>query len=140
MRKTLLILAFVLLPVTALAQTVTVNPSAVQFVASDDHDAVALDGSALVSRYDLRVYLQATGITGTPLKTVNLGKPTPVSGSIVVTDSALFAGLAQNVVYVATVAAIGPDGAAESTPSNPFGFQTAGARIPRPPSLVVVKK
>jgi hypothetical protein len=137
MKSGLLAVAFVLLvawPVQA--QTLVVNPTTVQFTPSADQDALGLDGLPKVARYELR-HLTQTG--GAIAALVNLGKPAPTGGIIVITTAllpSLFDGLARDVVFVSVVAAIGPSGEAVSDRSNPFGFPG----VPAPPGTPVVKK
>lgn len=103
------------------AQTVVTNPNTVTFAASADHSALALDGTTpLVTSYQMQVFLEATP-TGTPLTVLELGKPTPVSGAITVTNAVWFAALTPKTRYVAKVAAVGPTGTGVSAASNPFG-------------------
>ena len=116
------------------AQTAVVNPKTVEFVPSADHAVVALDGSAMVARYELRMYLETNQTT--PISVTDLGKPVPVANLISVTNPVWFAGLTPNTKYVAKVAAIGPTGEGVSDPSNPFG--NVGA--PTKPTAVAVKK
>ena len=99
----------------------TLNPTTAQFTASSDHDAVAADGiTPLVSSYELEFYL--SGATQ-PFQTLSLGKPTPdVQGTITVNFATLMGAAlpSPGIVYVATVSAIGPGGAAASAFSNLF--------------------
>jgi hypothetical protein len=97
-----------------------VNPKTVEFTPSADHDAISvLTGQPVVSRYELRMYLEAN--PATPISTTDLGKPTPAGGVISVTNPVWFAGLTPNTRYVARVAAIGPTGEGVSDASGPFG-------------------
>ena len=96
-------------------RTITVNgvvttpPTGVTFTASPDH-------ATLVTSYELRIYASgADPNTATPLKTSNLGKPTPDgSNTIAVDQSAFFSALAPGN-YVAAVAAIDSGGSSVST-------------------------
>ena len=78
------------------------------FHASADH-------ATLVTSYRLNVYASgANPATATPIKTANLGKPTPdANGDIKVDELSFFTGLAVGN-YVATVSAIGTAGSAQS--------------------------
>lgn len=108
----------------ARAQTIpaAVNPTTVQFPPSADQTVLGLDGVALVTKYELRMFLEAD--QATPISVTDLGKPTPgTDGTITVTNPVWFAGLTKNTRYVARVAAIGPTGEGVSAASNPFGMQ-----------------
>lgn len=98
------------------AQTVY-NPTIVEFVPSADHDATLPDGTPLVTRYELRVFLE--GATE-PFGSQDLGKPTPVNGKITAVNRQWFVGAAMGSAGFAKVAAIGPAGEGVSEPSNPF--------------------
>ena len=78
------------------------------FHASADH-------ATLVTSYRLNVYASgANPATATPIKTANLGKPTPdANGDIKVDELSFFTGLAVGN-YVATVSAIGSGGSTQS--------------------------
>ena len=88
---------------------------------------------ALVSRYDMRIYVE-TGMT--LVTTIALGKPSPLVGQIIITNPAWFSPLQPNTRMVARVVAVGPTGEAASTVSNPFG--TAGP--PAAPTAALVRK
>lgn len=100
------------------AVAVAINPTTVQFTASADHNATLSDGTALLTRYELRFYASPNGTT--PIATHDLGKPTPVSGVITVVNAAWFTALTANAENLAKVAAIGPGGEGLSGPSGPF--------------------
>jgi regulation of enolase protein 1 (concanavalin A-like superfamily) len=87
--------------------TTTTVPTAVAFHASADH--------AIVTSYRFDVFASgANPATATPVKTANLGKPTPnSSGDITVNELALFTALAVGN-YQATVTAIGSGGSSRS--------------------------
>jgi hypothetical protein len=99
---------------TSAAATVTVStttstaPRLVVFTASSDH-------ATNVTSYRFDVFTSgANPATATPVRTANLGKPTPASnGDITVDQSSLFTGLAVGN-YIATVTAIGPGGSTRS--------------------------
>lgn len=103
----------------ASAQTVVINPTGVAFVASaNHHDTLVIDNQPIpvLTRYELRIYLD--GATS-PTTRVDLGKPVPdATGEILVRPTELI-GLPLGA-FRATVAAIGPGGEAESTPTAPF--------------------
>jgi hypothetical protein len=129
MRSTLVIAATALVALmlvgTATAQVVP-NPNTVTFEASPDHSAMSLDGiTPLVTSYQLRVYLESSQ-TGTPLVTLDVGKPAPVAGTdgkpmIAITNAIWFAALVPKTRFVMKVAAVGASGEGVSAPSNPFG-------------------
>ena len=142
MRKLTILLAFLVAAtlgywttVSHAQSSVAVNPTTVTFTASPDHNALNLDGTPMVTRYDLRVYVPT--LLTTIVFTQALGKPTPdASNTIQVTlASGLMAALVKNTQYVAEVAAIGPYGEGDSTPSNPFGY----AAPPRVGGVPVIK-
>jgi len=133
--RTLFTLLFVLVAAVATAQTAAVNPVTVQCVPSSDHNTVnALDGTPMVSRYEMRIYL-STDLTKVVF-TQDMGKPTPVANLITVTNALWFSGLTPNTKYVAKVAAIGPTGEGVSDPSNPFG----NVGPPAAPTALVLKR
>jgi hypothetical protein len=128
-----LLLAALLMPAIAHAQTVVVNPTTVIFPASGDHDAVRpLDGSAVLSKYMLRFFLEGAS---SPVQEQDLGKPTPTAGVITIVNRALFTGtpLALDTKYVARVAAVGPGGEGVSAASGPFG-NASPLTAPRAPA------
>ena len=103
------------------ASAQTINPSAAEFVASSDHNAVLSDGTAALTRYDLEFYNVGAG---SPFQVASLGKPTPGTGGVisVVLSSVLTSLPSPGLVYEARVAAIGPGGASRSAASNTFSF------------------
>lgn len=110
-----------------------VNPTAVEFVASTDHDTVLSEGEPAVTRYELRWY--ATG-TSAPFQVTDLGKPTkPPTGPIHVDLGAVFGAVPLGLGYTVRVVAIGPGGTSgDSNTSNLF--DRVGP--PRAPSGVTV--
>lgn len=130
------------LPAVSHAQTAT-NPLSVSFDVSPDHTAInPLDGTAVVSRYDLSwVVMNQTGALAF---TKAIGKPT-VDGSnratVNVPEFAATTGagsLTANQLYTLVVIAVGPGGSTPSTPSNPFG-RSGPLKVPAAPAGVVVK-
>jgi len=121
MRRLLLVVSVlgVLMPVVGQAQTPVVNPLTVTFTASADHAATLPDGTAMVTRYEIRHFL--TGATS-PVQVGNLAKPAPVSGVITASITGSLASLpfSPTQVYTAKIAAIGPTGEGVSAASNPF--------------------
>jgi hypothetical protein len=126
MKRTLLVcLAIVFfVPLVLMLQTTTVvNPTTVQYIPSADHSRLGLDDQPLVSRYEMRIFLESNNTN--LIKTVDLSKPTPANDLITITTTqipTLFSGLTLNTKYLARVVAIGPSGEGVSDFSNPFGF------------------
>jgi hypothetical protein len=126
MKRQLLALAVILMfaPLILSLQTTTVvNPTTLQCSPSADHSRLGLDDQPLVTRYEMRIFLESSNVN--LIKTVDLGKPTPVSDLITITTTqtpTLFSGLNLNTKYLARVVAIGPSGEGVSDFSNPFGF------------------
>jgi len=103
------------------AQTVS-NPRIIQFSPSSDHGSTLSDGRPEVSRYELRLYNVGAS---QPFQTHNLGKPSPGSDGLIRIDLAATVTpwpLNAGSTYEARVAAIGPEGTGQSSPSNPFSF------------------
>ena len=123
---------------------VLVNPTIVQFTPSADHAAIGLDGQALVTRYELRVYTAAA--PGVVVSAVDLAKPTPgTDGTIQVAippalKTAVLATAARNVLLIARVAAIGPQGEGVSDPTDPAVDPFGYAGPPAAPTGVKPKK
>ncbi len=89
-RTALLLSLCALSPIAAAAQTTVTNPKVVEFDPSADHLAVSADGQALVSRYDLQIFLQGAA---QPVSTASLGKPAPdADGKIRVDFSTILVG------------------------------------------------
>jgi regulation of enolase protein 1 (concanavalin A-like superfamily) len=100
---------------TAVSVTVATTPprtTTVVFAASADHDAN-------VTSYTVAIYRTVDPITGTPVATRDLGKPTPSNGEISVDISTLINPLATGSYY-AVVRAIGPGGTTASAASATF--------------------
>ena len=121
-RTASLFLLCALSSLTAAGQTTVVNPKVVEFDPSADHAALTAEGHALVTRYDLQIFLP--GATQ-PISTASLGKPAAdADGKIRVDFSTVLVGWPPaNGTYEARVAAVGPTGSGQSDPSNPFDFQ-----------------
>jgi len=99
----------------AVAVTVTAAapvPTTLVFTASADH---ATD----VTSYTVAIYRSADPVTGSPVATRDLGKPTPVNGDISAIISTLVDPLPAGI-YKAVVRAVGPGGTTASTPSSNF--------------------
>lgn len=97
--------------------TVVINPTTVFFTPSTDHATVLSDGTAIVTRYELRLFLKGAA---SPVQVFSLGKPTPTADLITVTNPAWFTALALNAEAFAKVAAVGPGGEGVSSASGPF--------------------
>ena len=121
-RTASLFLLCALSSLTAAGQTTVVNPKVVEFDPSADHATLTAEGHALVTRYDLQIFLP--GATQ-PISTASLGKPAAdADGKIRVDFSTVLVGWPPaNGTYEARVAAVGPTGSGQSDPSNPFDFQ-----------------
>ena len=124
---------------TTVDPTTAVDPTTVSFAPSADNDAVSpLDGAALVTRYEMRVYLQAS--PADPVATQDLGKPAVVNGSISagLDPTSVVAKLLKDTLYVARIAAIGPRGEGLSGSGNPFGY--AATTPPGAPGSPVIRR
>ena len=110
-------LAFVATPQ---AQAVR-DPRIAEFDPSPDHWQVLSDGQPAVLRYELAVYMIGASA---PFATVDMGKPSPgADGKIRYEFTAQVGAWTQvGTDYEARVSAVGSQGAALSTPSNPFAF------------------
>ena len=111
-----------------------VDPNFLEFTASADH--YATDGPAMVSRYDLLLYSAGSG---SPARTINLGKPVPDgAGTIRLSLAALLTPLpAGGATYEVRVVAVGPAGSAASAPSNTFSFGAPCSYAVSPASVSV---
>ena len=113
------------------AEETLINPGAVEFVASADHNAKLASGAAVVAQYVLEVYVVGASA---PFHSVNMGKPNPDSNGVVrySFSSSVSGWPLPGGTYEARVTAVGPDGVGRSTPSNPFTFTVASADTQRP--------
>lgn len=103
----------------AFAQSI-VDPRTAEFAPSADHNALAANGTPLVTRYDLGFYLIGAA---QPFQVSSIGKPTPAAdGLIHFSLSSLTSMPSPGVVYESRVSAVGPGGSAPSGPSNSFMF------------------
>ena len=123
MRQVLLALVFCVLPSLVSAQTRTAT-----FAASADH-ATLDSGVPRLTNYTLAVTPQG----GAALPEIDLGKPTPVSGTISASPAALQT-LAPGT-YTAVVFAIGPGGRSGSAASDPFLVLTPAPAPAGKPSI-----
>lgn len=138
MKLILFAVALVLSASVVSAQTVTIDPTTLQFTASPDHTATNIDGTFVVASYQFDAV--APNSIGAIAITLGLGKPTPDASNIVTLNLATtFATLTPNATYYATVTAVGPSGSGVSAQSNPFA--RAGApKVPSAPTNVRVIK
>ena len=98
--------------VSVTVSAATTQPTRVAFTASSDH-------VTNVNSYVVAIYRSTDPVTGSPVATRDLGKPTPVGGDITVDISTLVNPLASGS-YRAVVRAIGSGGTTASTPSANF--------------------
>ena len=122
-RLVLVAVALCLIPSFVSAQTRTAT-----FAASADH-ATLDSGVPRLSSYALQVTPQG----GSALPEIDLGKPTPVSGTISASPAALQT-LAPGT-YTAVVFAIGPGGRTGSVPSDSFAVATPAPAPAGKPSI-----
>lgn len=130
--KKLALLVFLLIPTIAESQTV-INPTRAQFNPSADHNTVE-NGVTIVTGYELQIF-PASGTT--PIRTVNLDKPVPDAGNVIVIDIQQLVVSLPVGTYTAKVLAKGPGGETASESSN--SFQVA-VRPPTAPTNLVITK
>lgn len=112
---------------TAQAQAPVISPHFVDFTASPDHSATKLDGTPVLTRYDMTAV--AMTAQGALIWTQDLGKPAPNAANVCTVPFPAVLPITPEVLYTAKIVAIGPDGTSPpSVASNPFGL--AGTRIP----------
>lgn len=116
-----IVVGFAWLADPARADAQVVNPSALEFNASVDHDATDPYGTPLVSRYDLEVF-QTGGTDAVFVQSI--GKPAP-DPSRIIRQPLTGLSLPANVSYEARVVATGPYGSSPSARSATFTFQGA---------------
>ena len=117
------IILLVLASVIALSAQTVVDPQFVEFTPSSDHNTLASDGTPLVQRYSLSLFVVGSSVA---FDTMDLGKPTPTAGVIRVDFLPLRHSVpTPGVVFEARVTAVGPGGSTASTLSNGFSFQGA---------------
>lgn len=116
-------LSLVLLNAAPLRAQNIFDAQRVEFTPSSDNNTNGTDGTPLVTKYTLTVYL-AGGSTA--FATADLGKPTPdPDGFMRVNFSTLLTTpLQSGVIYESTVSAVGAGGSAESARSNTFELTT----------------
>ena len=112
--RRLLVAVFILLALVlpAQAQTVVINPTTVEFTASADRARV-VDGVTILTSYRLEITPQAAG---TPLKVIDLGKPTPDGSNVITLTNAEWFNVPTGS-YLTYVVAIGPGGVGRSEAS-----------------------
>ena len=112
----------------AVAAQSIVDARRVEFTPSADHAATDSTGVALVSSYQVQVFL-AGGTT--PVQSASLGKPVPDPDGLIRVDfvALLATPLVPGTIYEARVLAVGPGGSSPSAVSNTFeaGTLRAGA-------------
>jgi hypothetical protein len=86
-----------------------------------------------VAKYTVDI-LSASAPTGTVWKTVDLGKPTPVSGKITVSSLGAVLSTLNAGSYVAIVKAEGPGGVTVSVASDPFQIAIKAPAAPGKPA------
>jgi len=131
MKILLLTLLLLLLPVPVVAQsTILIDAdSALGFAPSPDHSTTfGTPAVPVLTSYRAEFFLRSQvsgGVpTGTPTITVDLGKPTPVSGTI--TSAPLRPMVQPNLEYIGFVLAVGPGGVSgRSNATDPFGYAAA---------------
>ncbi|MGE5362250.1 MAG: Ig-like domain-containing protein, partial [Bacteroidales bacterium] len=109
---------------------IVMNPSVVSFIPSDDHNATTASGQPSVTQYEFEVFVAGAA---QPIAVVSLGKPSPAADGNIYANfiGLLLSPLRTGVPLEARVAAVGPEGRGESTPSNLFEFD-APAPLPTP--------
>lgn len=111
-----------------------VDPTAMEFQASADHDVVDDDGTPVLSQYEAQFFLPGAAL---PFQTAPLGKPTPDAGGLIrIPFASLSARPSPGIVSEARVAAIGPGGSEASDLSPSFMFSPPPAPPPEPPPTV----
>ena len=121
-----LLFPFVFMSSSAFAQTAT-NPQSLSFAPSADHYATAKTGEPAVTQYNLEIYEVGAS---QPLQVGSIGKPAPGSDGRIKVALSLSATPAPNTVYMARVAAMGPNGSSSSDWSNSFSFNSGSSGTP----------
>jgi hypothetical protein len=99
------------------------NVTALEFT-STDHMAVSPAGIPVIDAYELEIWnAGADPATGTPYRTVSIGKPGGTSSLIRVDQRTFLESLPKGQEFFATVVAAGPGGTARSGPSNTFSLR-----------------
>ena len=112
------------------------DPTAVEFTASSDHDALGPNGQTLVFRYELLLY--AAG-SSSPTTVASLGKPSPDDGGTIrMALASIFNPMpAGGITYEACIAAVGAGGSGISDPSNSLSFPVTCTYTATPPNRSV---
>jgi hypothetical protein len=102
------------------AQSIT-DANRVEFNPSADHSTLDANGNAIVTGYTMTIF---TAGGTTPVRTLNLGKPSPGTDGFIRLDfsTLLSSPLAAGVSYEALVEAVGPGGSSGGTRTNTFGY------------------
>lgn len=105
---------------TAAAQTI--NPRAVAFTASADHNVIWTPepGQPGTPVPVLSHYLLEIDESGVAIRTTDLGKPTPAATTNEIQTPLERTGLLQNHTYTVYVIAVGPGGNARSAEAGPI--------------------
>jgi len=119
----LLGLTFVLASAATLSAQIVCDPRVAEFDPSPDHSMVLSSGQPAVLSYRLAVYLVGASA---PFTIVDMGKPSPDPDGKVRYDfsSEVVGWPLPGGNYEARVSAVGPEGSALSSQSNPFTFTT----------------
>lgn len=131
MKAVFLAVVLCLCAVPALAQVPpATNPSGVEFGPSADHDAVA-NGQPVLTKYTLDIATQAAPTV--VVKSVDLGKPAIVNGTIAYTGLAAAYATLPAGTYVAVIKAEGPGGVSAGVTSDPFLVKPRAPAAPGKP-------
>lgn len=123
-----------LLAATVAAQPI-VNPTALAFTVSTDHDAVDAAGQPLLTGYNLQFLLPGAP---QPFQSEWIGKPTPdATGRVSVSFADLASRPSPGLLSELRVAAVGLGGANASAPSDAFVFGDVNPPSP-PPCAVTI--
>ena len=119
----LLGLTFVLASAATLSAQIVCDPRVAEFDPSPDHSMVLSSGQPAVLSYRLAVYLVGASA---PFTIVDMGKPSPDPDGKVRYDfsSEVVGWPLPGGNYEARIGAVGPEGSALSSQSNPFTFTT----------------
>ena len=115
-----LLCPFVFMSSSVFAQNAS-NPQSLTFTPSADHYATASSGEPVVTQYNLEIYEVGAS---TPLQVNSVGKPAPGSDGRIKVALSMSATPVPNTVYMARVAAMGPNGSSSSDWSNSFSFNS----------------
>jgi Ig-like domain-containing protein/immunoglobulin I-set domain protein/uncharacterized protein DUF642 len=94
---------------------------------SADHDATSSSGEPVVTQYNVEVYEVGAS---QPLQVSSIGKPAPGADGRIKVALSLTPSPVPNTVYVARVAALGPNGASPSDWSNTFSLDGGSSSTP----------